>query len=90
MQKAQWAPAGGNWGHYYSDDTEKMITAAFNEFDPIKRDADLVKLHEKMVDDAVMLWAVHDINPRALSPKVQGFVQSQSWFQDMTPITIAK
>ena len=90
MQKAQWAPAGGNWGHYYSDDTEKMITAAFNEFDPAKRDADLVKLHEKMVDDAVMLWAVHDINPRALSPKVQGFVQSQSWFQDMTPIMIAK
>lgn len=43
-----------------------------------------------MVDDAVMLWVVHDINPRALSPKVQGFVQAQSWFQDLTPVTIAK
>ena len=49
-----------------------------------QRDADLIKLHEKMVDDAVMLWAVHDINPRAISPKVQGFVQAQSWFQDLT------
>ena len=90
MQRAQWAPAGGNWGHFATDETEAMIKTAFNEFDPAKRDADLVKLHEKMVDDAVMLWAVHDINPRALSPKVQGFIQAQSWFQDLTPITIAK
>ncbi len=90
MQKAQWSPAGGNWGHYYSEDAEKMVTAAFNEFDADKRQADLIKLHEKMVDDAVMLWAVHDINPRAISPKVKGFVQAQNWFQDLTPITIAK
>ncbi len=90
MQKAQWSPAGGNWGHYFSDEAETMITAAFNEFDAGKRQADLIKLHEKMVDDAVMLWAVHDINPRAISPKVHGFVQAQNWFQDLTPITIAK
>ena len=67
-----------------------MITAAFNEFDSEKRDDDLMKLHEKMVDEAVMLWAVHDINPRAISPKVRGFVQAQSWFQDLTPVTVAK
>ncbi|GAC1343780.1 MAG: ABC transporter substrate-binding protein [Acetobacteraceae bacterium] len=90
MQRAQWSPQGGNWGHYASAKSEQMITAAFNEFDPVKRDAILVKVHEKMVDDAVMIWVVHDINPRALSPKVQGFVQAQSWFQDLTPITIAK
>ena len=90
IQKAQWAPAGGNWGHFATDETEAMVATAFNEFDTAKRDADLIKLHEKMVDDAVMLWAVHDINPRAISPKVQGFVQAQSWFQDLTPITIAK
>lgn len=90
MQKAQWAPQGGNWGHYGSDEAEAMVKAAFNEFDPAKRDALLVALHEKMVDEAVMLWGVHDINPRAISPKVQGFVQAQSWFQDLTPITVAK
>ncbi len=89
-QKAQWAPAGSNWGHYYSDDMEALITAAFNEFDPEKRETILTRMHEKMVDEAVMLWVVHDINPRALSPKVQGFVQAQSWFQDLTPITVVK
>jgi hypothetical protein len=24
----------------------------------------------------------------ALSPKLEGFVQAQSWFQDLTPITV--
>jgi ABC-type transport system substrate-binding protein len=90
MDKAQWAPAGSNWGHYYSPEMQALITEAFNEFDPVKREVILTKMHEKMVDDAVMLWVVHDINPRALSPKVKGFVQAQSWFQDLTPITIAK
>jgi peptide/nickel transport system substrate-binding protein len=90
MQQAQWSPKGGNWGHYASGESEALISAAFNEFDAEKRQDLLIKVHEKMVDDAVMLWVVHDINPRALSPKVQGFVQAQSWFQDLTPVTVAK
>jgi peptide/nickel transport system substrate-binding protein len=39
-----------------------------------------------MVDDALMLWVVHDTNPHALSPKVQEFVQAQHWFQDITTL----
>jgi len=35
-----------------------------------------------------MIWVAHDVNPRALSPKVKGFIQAQSWFQDLTPITV--
>lgn len=90
MLKAQWSPTGGNWGHYYSEDAEKLIASAYNEFDNAKRDVILQHVHEKMVDDAVMIWVVHDLNPRALSPKVKGFVQAQSWFQDLTPITVVK
>jgi len=36
----------------------------------------------------VMIFAAHDLNPRALSPKVHGFVQAQSWFQDLTPVSV--
>ncbi len=90
MQRAQWAPSGSNWGHYTSPEMEGLITQAFNEFDPAKREPILEKMHERMVDDAVMIWVVHDINPRALSPKVQGFVQAQSWLQDLTPVTVTK
>jgi peptide/nickel transport system substrate-binding protein len=41
-----------------------------------------------MNDQAIMIWVAHDVNPRALSPKVKGFIQAQSWFQDLTPITV--
>jgi peptide/nickel transport system substrate-binding protein len=34
------------------------------------------------------VFIVHDLNPRALSPKLTGSVQAQSWFQDMTPIVV--
>ncbi len=50
----------------------------------------LQKIHEKFVDDALFLMVTHDVNPRAMSKKVQGFVQAQSWFQDFSPITMAK
>ncbi len=90
MHRAQWAPQGGNWGHYTSPKAEALITEAFTEFDAEKREDVLKRVHEFMVDEAIMLWAVHDINPRAMSPKIQGFVQAQSWFQDLTPITVAK
>ena len=41
---------------------------------------------EQVVDDAVLVWVVHDVNPHALSPKVKSFVQAQHWFQDLTTI----
>jgi ABC-type transport system substrate-binding protein len=88
VAKAYWSPAGSNWGHFYSDDTEQTAQAILTEFDPDKRLALLTKLHEEESAHAVMIWVVHDLNPRALSPKVHGFVQSQNWFQDMTPITV--
>jgi peptide/nickel transport system substrate-binding protein len=89
VQRTQWAPAGSNWGHYENADVERMIADINGEFDATKRNALLARLNEKMNDDAVMIWVAHDVNPRALSPKLHGFVQAQSWFQDLTPITVS-
>ena len=49
----------------------------------------LTKLHEYESEQALMIFVVHDLNPRALSPKVHGFVEAQNWFQDLTPITVS-
>jgi ABC-type transport system substrate-binding protein len=38
----------------------KVITAAFR------------KAHERLVDNPPWLYIVHDLNPRAMSPKVRG------------------
>ena len=49
--------------------------------------ADLMaQAHQAVVDDAVLVWVVHDTNPHVLSPKVKKFVQAQHWFQDLTTI----
>ncbi len=88
VSRAQWAPAGSNWGHYQDAETETLVGQITAEFDPAKRNALLTALNERMNDQAVMIWVAHDVNPRALSPKLHGFVQAQSWFQDLTPITV--
>jgi ABC-type transport system substrate-binding protein len=87
--KVHWSPAGSNWGHYYNPDVETLVNDILNEFDPAKRLVLLTKLHEKENDEALMIWVVHDLNPRALSPKLSGFVQAQNWFQDLTPIVVS-
>ena len=38
--------------------------------------------------DQYFAYIAYDLNPRAMSPKVKGFVQAHSWFQDLTPIEI--
>ena len=51
-----------------------------------------VKFHDgsDFIGDAPWLWIVHDGNPRAMTKKVKGFANAQSWFQDFTLIEIAK
>lgn len=82
------SPSGFNWGLYSNPEIDKLGEEALAEFDPAKRDAILTKINELGVADAMELYIVHDLNPRALSPKLKGFVQAQSWFQDLTPIVV--
>ncbi len=86
----QWAPAGSNWGHYSNPDVDRLVDAVAAEFDVQKRSVLLTKLHETMNEDAVMIWVAHDLNPRALAPSLRGFKQAQSWYQDLTPITVSQ
>ncbi len=84
----QAAPVGVNWSNYASPEVDKLIDQALAEFDPSKQDAIMAKVHEKVVDDAVLIWVVHDTNPHALSPKIKSYIQAQHWFQDLTTIGV--
>ncbi|GJD53248.1 Heme-binding protein A [Methylobacterium crusticola] len=81
-------PLGFNWGRYKNDKADALATKAKQTFDPKEQDKVLAELHTVMVDDAMWLWVVHDLNPRAMRPNVKGFVQAQSWFQDLTSVTV--
>ncbi|GGH18616.1 ABC transporter substrate-binding protein [Alsobacter metallidurans] len=83
-------PAGTNWGSYCDPEMDKLFDQVRNTFEPKEQTAILQKIHEKYVDDALFLMVTHDVNPRAMSTKVKGFVQAQNWFQDFSPITMTK
>jgi peptide/nickel transport system substrate-binding protein len=84
----QAAPVGVNWSCYANPEVDKLIDEALATFDPTGQDALIAKVHEKVVDDAVLIWVVHDTNPHALSPKIKSYVQAQHWFQDLTTIGV--
>src|SRR6266568_4380689 len=65
--RTYWAPAGPNWGHFESPETEALISQIFSEFDGEKRLSLLTELHELEGRQAVMIFVVHDLNPRAMS-----------------------
>ena len=56
--------------------------------DPKAISAAYRKAHERLVDNPPWLYIVHDLNPRAMSPKVKGFVSPQSWFVDLTLVSV--
>jgi peptide/nickel transport system substrate-binding protein len=82
------APTGTNWGHYCDPEMDKLLDQVRNTFDPKEQSLVLQKVHEKVVDEALFLMVTHDVNARALSPKVKNFIQAKNWFQDFSPISM--
>lgn len=82
------APNGTNWGNYCDPEMDKLFSDIRTTFDPAQQDKVLQKTHEKFVNEALFLMVAHDVAPRALSPKIKGFVQAQNWFQNFSSITI--
>ena len=85
---SQITPKGSNWGGFSDPAIDKVCDQAMTEFDPAKQTELFAKAHAMMVDQAMMVWIAHDVNPRALSPKLKGFVQAKNWFQDLTPVVV--
>ncbi len=84
------APDGVNWGWFSDPKADELLEKAKHSFDSEQRDRYLADVHTYEVDNALFVWVAHDVNPRALSPKVKGFVQARNWFQDLTPVTVAQ
>ncbi|WP_187830016.1 ABC transporter substrate-binding protein [Siccirubricoccus phaeus] len=83
-------PEGLNWSGICEPPLQALLDQATRTFDEAERDKLLARVHEHVVDNAYWLWVVHDVNPRALRPEVQGFFQAKSWYQDLTQVTIRR
>ncbi|WP_413739205.1 ABC transporter substrate-binding protein [Sodalis sp. RH21] len=80
-------PTSTNWGYFTDPKIEALITKTRNAFDPKALDAATAELHQAVVDEVPFLYVAHDMAPRAISPKVSGVVQAQSWLIDLTLVT---
>ncbi|TCZ66187.1 ABC transporter substrate-binding protein [Roseicella aquatilis] len=93
-QMARWflssnaTPVGSNAGHWKDTGFDAAFAAVETERDPAKIAAALRQAHERLVDGAPWLYIVHDLNPRAMSRRVKGFVSAQSWYQDLTRVDL--
>ena len=90
LQSSMAPPVSNNWGYINNPKFDELVTKARTTFDPAERDKVLADLHAASVDDAAFLYVAHDVAPRAMSPKIKGFVQPKSWFVDFSPITMTQ
>jgi peptide/nickel transport system substrate-binding protein len=89
LQSSMAPPVSNNWGYINNPKFDELVTKARQTFDPTARDEALAELHAASVDDAAFLYVAHDVGPRAMSPKIKGFVQPKSWFVDFSPVSMA-
>jgi len=73
-----------NPGHYSNATVDSLLKSAKTELDGGKRSDIYAQVSTQLAKDAPWLLVVNDRNPRALSPKVKGFVMPKSWFVDLT------
>ncbi|MCC7426871.1 MAG: ABC transporter substrate-binding protein [Alphaproteobacteria bacterium] len=82
-------PNGFNFGYHMDPKYDELIDRAFQTFDEAEQNRLLAQAEAHIVDQALDLFVVHDVGPRALSPKVRGWVHAQNWFQDLAPVYMA-
>lgn len=83
-------PRGQNWGHINDPMLDAMLADARKQTDAQKLTAALQKIHEHVVDQAAWIWVVHDVDPRAMSSKVEGWFPAQSWLQEFSSVRLKK
>lgn len=75
-----------NPSNYSNSEVDALYAQAEASFDIEEQNAALAKLQSLAMQDVAAFGTVTDLNLRVMSPKVQGFIQSQSWFLDLTQI----
>jgi ABC-type transport system substrate-binding protein len=88
FSSANFSPNGFNFEQWKDDDFDAALQTLAGASDPKVISAAYRKAHERLVDNPPWLYIVHDLNPRAMAPKVKGFVSPQSWFVDLTLVSL--
>jgi ABC-type transport system substrate-binding protein len=82
------SPVGNNFEQWKDDKFETELDTLSNARDPAIIQASYRAANERLVDDPPWLYIVHDLNPRAFSKRVHGFVPAQSWLTDLSLVSV--
>jgi ABC-type transport system substrate-binding protein len=88
FSSANFSPNGFNFEQWKDDEFDAALATLAESTDPKVVEASYQKAHERLVDNPPWLYIVHDLNPRAMSKKIKGFVSAQSWFLDLTLVSM--
>jgi ABC-type transport system substrate-binding protein len=88
FSSANFSPNGFNFEQWKDDKFDAALLDLETATDPAKIHADIRAAHERLVDNPPWLYIVHDLNPRAMTKNVTGFVSPQSWFVDLVPVDL--
>ena len=88
FSSANFSPNGFNFEQWKDDAFDGDLKTIETSTDVKMISESTRKAHERLVDNPPWLYIVHDLNPRAMSPKVKGFVSPQSWFVDLTLVSL--
>jgi ABC-type transport system substrate-binding protein len=88
FSSANFSPNGFNFEQWKDESFDASLKTLAEASDPAVIAEATRKAHERLVDNPPWLYIVHDLNPRAMSPKVKGFVSPQSWFVDLTLVSM--
>ena len=75
-----------NPSNYSNPEVDRLYAEAEANFDVEQQNALLAELQGIAMKDVAAFGTVTDLNLRVMSPSVKGFIQSQSWFLDLTQI----
>jgi peptide/nickel transport system substrate-binding protein len=88
FSSANFPPNGFNFEQWKDDQFDAALASLAQATDAATIDASMRTAHERLVDNPPWLFIVHDLNPRAMTKNVQGFVPAQSWFTDLTLVSM--
>src|SRR5260370_10185786 len=87
FSSANFSPNGFNFEQWKDDEFDDALKTIGEATDPNAITAAYRKAHERLVDNPPWLYIVHDLNPRAMTPKLKPFPSPQSWFLDLPFLT---
>ncbi len=78
-----------NVGRYADPALDDLLGQVDAATDPAQRTDLFMQVNRQTSETHPWLLVVNDLHPRALASNVQGFVNPQSWFIDLTTVTVS-